>query len=326
MLWAVLVVVQSGLLVASALVAQGWAAHLAYKLVAMVLPLLQFLLLVLIVPLLVHEEPLVGTTAAWFTRPLSRGTLLASKAAFVTVVLVLAPLAAELVALRANDASARELGLAAAEIALTQWGVVAALGALAALTPNFARFMTWGAVVWSVQTLAASAMMVRFMLGGTDDLLEWAARPGALRASMLVSLGRPWCRAQPSSSSVPDAKARRSVVCAICGLVASLVLSVSGADLRPRRAQASTASASAALLDSDSVFAVDAFSCRPPPQPERSARADCMRSAHGHLCGSTARATLGVPGRRRRARRTRGFVLPPSTSDPGREAWAEPPW
>jgi hypothetical protein len=78
-LWAVLVVLQSGLLVASALVTQGWAAHLAYKLVAMVLPLLQFLLLVLIVPLLVHEEPLVGTTAASFTRPLSRGTLLASR-------------------------------------------------------------------------------------------------------------------------------------------------------------------------------------------------------------------------------------------------------
>jgi hypothetical protein len=287
-LWAVLVVLQSGLLMASALVAQGWAVHLAYKLVAMVLPLLQFLLLILIVPLLVHEEPLVGTTAAWFTRPLSRGTLLASKAAFVFVVLVLAPLAAELVALRANDARADELGLAAAEIALTQWGVVAAVAALAALTPNFARFMTWGAAVWTVQTLAASALMVRFMLGGTDDLLEWAARPGAFRASMLVSLGS----AVVAGTAVVvhqylTRRTRRSVVFAICGLVASLVLSVSGAWLRPRRAEASTASASVVLsLDPDSVFAVDAFSLQTVAQPRKkiSARADCARTAPATFC------------------------------------------
>jgi len=299
-LWAVLVVVQSGLLVASALVAQGWAVHLVYKLVAMVLPLLQFLLLVLIVPLLVHEEPLVGTTAAWFTRPLSRGTLLASKAAFVFVVLVLAPLAAELVALRANDANARELGLAAAEIALTQWGVVAALAALAALTPNFARFMTWGAFVWTVQTLAASAMMVRVMLGGTDDLLEWAAQPVAFRTSMLVSLGS----AVVAGTAVVvhqylTRRTRRSVVFAICGLVASLVLSVSGAWLRPRRAEASTASASAALsLDPDSVFAVDAFSLQTVATPRKkiSASADCVRSAPATFCEiDELRGTLKYP-------------------------------
>jgi tetratricopeptide (TPR) repeat protein len=315
-LWAVLVALQSGLLMASALVAQGWAVHLAYKLVAMVLPLLQFLLLIVIVPLLVHEEPLVGTTAAWFTRPLSRGTLLASKAAFVFVVLVLAPLAAEMVALGANDASGRELGLAAAEIALTQWGVVAAVAALAALTPNFARFMTWGAVVWTVQTLAASAMMVRFMLGGTDDLLEWAAQPGAFRASMLVSLGS----AVVAGTAVVvhqylTRRTRRSVVFAICGLVASLVLSVSGAWLRPRRAEAATASASAPLsLDSDSVFAVDAFSIHTvtPPRKKISAQADCARSAPAAFCeidelrGTLKYADGGVVP----VERARGFSLP----------------
>ena len=314
-LWVVLVVIQPGLLVASALVVQGWAAHLAYKLVAMVLPLLQFLLLVVIVPLLVHEEPLVGTTAAWFTRPLSRGTLLASKAAFVCVVLVVAPLAAELLALRANDASARELGLAAAEIALTQWGVVAALAALAALTPNFARFMTWGVVVWSFQTLAASAMMVRFMLGGTDDLLEWAARPGALRASMLVSLG--------SAVVVGTAvvvhqyltrRTRRSVVFAICGLVASLAWSVSGAWWPPRRAEASTASASAALsLDPDSVFAVDALSLQTTATPRKkiSASADCARTAPATFCEiDEFRGALKYPdGAVVPVERARGFSL-----------------
>src|SRR6185503_11811994 len=99
--------------------------------------------------------------------------------------------------------------------------------------------------IWIVQTLAASASTIRLMLGGTDALVEWAARPDALRAGMLLSLG--WAVVAGTAVVVHQyltRRTRRSVILAICGLVVSLGLSLSEAWLRPRRAQAATPSAS----------------------------------------------------------------------------------
>src|ERR1700744_1256178 len=53
------------------------------------LPQLEMLLLFLFVPFVVLKDPLVGTTGFWLTRPISRSTLLRSKALFIAVALVL---------------------------------------------------------------------------------------------------------------------------------------------------------------------------------------------------------------------------------------------
>jgi tetratricopeptide (TPR) repeat protein len=286
-LWSILIVLQAALLATSAFVSRGWALHLAYKLVAMLLPLLQILAMVVIVPLLVHEEPLVGTTAAWFTRPLSRRMLLASKTSFILAALVVAPLAAELVALKVNDARPSELALAAAEIALTQCGLVAALAALAALTPNFARFMTWGAAVWIVHTLAASGLMIRSMLGGAEGLLALADR-AALRTSMVVSLGSALVAgAAVVAHQYLTRRTRRSVVIAVCGLVASFLLSMDWTWKRPLRPAAPTGRGVVQLwVDPESVSSMDAFSLQTLAHPRKkvSARVDCVRTPPNTFC------------------------------------------
>jgi hypothetical protein len=115
-----------------------------WKMLAQVLwmlqPLAQVVLVALLVPLLLHEDPLVDARAFWLTRPISRRTLLAAKAVFLTLVVVLPALVGELLAMGCNGLSARQLLCATPEILLAMLSKVCVLGALAALTRNFGQF------------------------------------------------------------------------------------------------------------------------------------------------------------------------------------------
>jgi hypothetical protein len=115
-----------------------------WKMIAQVLwmlqPMAQVVLVALLVPLLLHEDPLVDARAFWLTRPISRRTLLAAKAAFLALVVVLPALAGELLAMGCNGLSARQLLCATPEILLAMLSKVCVLGALAALTRNFGQF------------------------------------------------------------------------------------------------------------------------------------------------------------------------------------------
>jgi len=284
--WVLLVVAESTLLGMSGAVSRGWALHLTYKLIAMLLPLMQYLLMIVMVPLLVHEEPLVGTTAAWFTRPLSRRTLLASKTAFLLLILVLVPLGAELAALAANDARSSELARAAAEIALTRCSLVASLAALAALTPNFARFIMWGAAIWGVYTLVASAAMVRTMMSPEGILA--LADPRVLRASAVASLG---AILLAGSAAVVHQyltrRVRRSVAIAATGLVASLAFSMGWTWTRPSPASRPGGPTAVQLLvDTGSVMAMDTFSLQAAAPRRKTiwAATDCLRTPPGTFC------------------------------------------
>jgi ABC-type transport system involved in multi-copper enzyme maturation permease subunit len=59
------------------------------SMIAQLMPQLEMLLFFVFVAFVVLADPLVGTTGFWLTRPISRSTLLKSKALFAAVVLVL---------------------------------------------------------------------------------------------------------------------------------------------------------------------------------------------------------------------------------------------
>ena len=56
-----------------------FATIMTFQIISFVLPMLRVIVLVVLIPLLVHGEPLTGTTAFWLSRPLSRKTILAAR-------------------------------------------------------------------------------------------------------------------------------------------------------------------------------------------------------------------------------------------------------
>lgn len=111
-----------------------------FAMVSFLIPLLQYLTLLVIVPLLVQADAPLGTTAFWYTRPVSRAQVLIGKLLFIVLVLVLPPLIAELLVLRFNGALANHLTLAGAEIVIKQLRFIMVVAALAAVTRRFAHF------------------------------------------------------------------------------------------------------------------------------------------------------------------------------------------
>ncbi|HTM08238.1 MAG TPA: hypothetical protein VL754_07600 [Verrucomicrobiae bacterium] len=140
-------------------------------------PILQLLLPIVIIPILIHEEPLVGTTAFWFTRPLDGGTLLKSKMLFLGSILILPPLVTELVILATHGASARQLWLAAPEIFLEQLKFLAYIMVLAALTQSFARFALLGASFFIGYYLLILVYMTVVWYTGTPSFLKGPSKP-----------------------------------------------------------------------------------------------------------------------------------------------------
>lgn len=300
--WGVLILLQSFLVGTAGLGASDWIGHLAYKMAAAVIPLLQSLLVVIMVPLLVHEEPLVGTSAAWLTRPLSRRTLLGSKALFALAVFVIPPLAAELGLLAASGVSPSDMALAGAEILLTQAALVVGAAALASVTPSFARF-----VVWAVALIAAS-MLLGLALGigqlyGNPDKLWRLADPELLRAQKVVGL---FLTLLLGTTVVVHQyltrRTRRSVLVGGGGLVLLTAVQVAWSGglpppppLSPRGFDASQVEAS---VKPETVDATDALSLRASTTPRKmvSAAAECKGIPPASFCRlEELRAALKYP-------------------------------
>jgi ABC-type transport system involved in multi-copper enzyme maturation permease subunit len=144
--WLVLVAL-SFALIGSAIKPQDSEAQAFFMTLSYLVPLLQTVMLIVIIPLVIQEEPLAGTTAFWLTRPISRGTLLASKLLFTLVVLVLPPLAAEMIVLAANGASAHYLALAVPEILIGNLTLITVVALVSVVTQNFGRFAIFGGVL-----------------------------------------------------------------------------------------------------------------------------------------------------------------------------------
>jgi hypothetical protein len=162
-LWLLLVLLQAALIIPGiAEPGEDLTLQILFKVLNNLIPILQMILPIVIVPLLLHEEPLVGTTAFWFTRPIDGMMLFRSKMLFLGAVLVLPPFLTELVILGVHGASAQEVFLAVPEIALEQLNFLAYVSVLAALTQTFSRFALVGASLFIAYYVAGFIILVVF--------------------------------------------------------------------------------------------------------------------------------------------------------------------
>lgn len=143
-----------------------------FQTLSFLIPMLQYLVLLVMIPLLIHDEPLVGTTAFWFTRPISRKALLSSKSLFVGALLVLPPLFAEIVVLACNGITLRHILLAIPEILASRCVFVLIVSVFAVLTPSFARFAIVGVSFWVVVMLISWAVQIARLFFGAEEMLQ----------------------------------------------------------------------------------------------------------------------------------------------------------
>lgn len=122
--------------------------HLMFRitqpLVLQWLSALQAVLILIFVPLIVQSDPMVGTTAFWLTRPISRLSLLRAKAVLVGSVFVGIPLLLEISVLALNGLAWKDVFPAALLIALEKSAFIVPVFLVASLTGKFHEFFIAG--------------------------------------------------------------------------------------------------------------------------------------------------------------------------------------
>jgi hypothetical protein len=112
--------------------------------------------------MLIQEEPMVGTTAFWMTRPMGRGSLLLSKVLFLSVFVIVPALIATLVVGLAYGIDLTRMAPAVGDSFLTVVSMLLVAVLLAALTPNVPiYFMAGIGFVVANQLLEASKSITR---------------------------------------------------------------------------------------------------------------------------------------------------------------------
>lgn len=106
--------------------------------------MLRWAFLVAMVPLLILEEPLVGTNAFGLTRPLSWRTLLVCKTLYCLLILIALPVLVEATVLGAHHIHPRYVAMVAFEVALTNLEVILIAAVIAVFVQNFTRFVIVG--------------------------------------------------------------------------------------------------------------------------------------------------------------------------------------
>jgi hypothetical protein len=140
----------------------------------------------------IHQEPLVGTTAFWFTRPLPRADLLLSKTIYV-LLLILVPLLVQTLVFVINGVTAHDVLLAIPELFLRQFSWIILVATLAVLTPNFARFAIIGASALVVWYLGLFVLEMFLLMRHPESLASTAASltssRGVVSSGVVISLG-----------------------------------------------------------------------------------------------------------------------------------------
>lgn len=216
-LWAVLMLLD--LLVAGILLGRLTSVrdYRIARVVAFVLPPLQTLLLVISVPLIVHEDPTVGTTSFWLTRPIRPRTMLAAKAASVAGLFVVAPTLVEVAVLRLHGILPPDIGLATPEVLLSWTWWATTVAALAVLTQNFARFALVGAVVTVTSILLSLAEVAANLYLGRprvseENFVALASSQSLVQSFLYVAVGGAVVAHQYLTR-----RTRRSVLMALAG-------------------------------------------------------------------------------------------------------------
>jgi hypothetical protein len=151
-----------------------------------VLLLLRLLSTGFLAALIIQRDPLVGTTAFWLTRPISRTTLFAGKFVSLVTVLVALPWVVVLITWWSMGALASDVVRAANAVAVEQ-GVVTLLAVMAAcLTSSLTHFVV--ALVAGFALVGAAGGLVQPMALRLWPLLVW--QPDVFIVALLV-LGLP---------------------------------------------------------------------------------------------------------------------------------------
>ena len=148
-LWFFFVLVQFGLAAWTVNPADLVGSGLYGQIVGMV-PSFHALIVFILIPLLVFQEPPVGTTATWLTRPLPPGTILGSKLAAIAILVAL-PLLGQCAVLASHHVIPRDVALAGFQIALTEASWISLAIGLAVLCPNFGVFLVAAAGLYVIQ-------------------------------------------------------------------------------------------------------------------------------------------------------------------------------
>lgn len=194
-LWVLLVLAQFVLVgMGSRAEPDNVAAQISYQMITMMLPFLQAVLLLVMIPVLVHDEPLVGTTAFWYTRPIPRLLLLWSKALFIGIAFIIFPAVVELTVMAANSVPLRELAGIAPEILYDSLKLTIPIFALAALTLNFARFAITGVALYiGLSVLYLAIYLIGLYVRGVEETVgqsqTLALSRGLISGGLLVVAG-----------------------------------------------------------------------------------------------------------------------------------------
>ena len=108
---------------------------------------LQYLMIIVIVPMLIHVDALVGNSAFWLTRPISRKELLVSKISFILVFLILIPLLSEMAVFINNGVAVKFILLAIPQIVYEKLYFIVPVFILATLTRKFSKFALVGIII-----------------------------------------------------------------------------------------------------------------------------------------------------------------------------------
>ena len=142
-------------------------------LVTQLLNLVDAVMRVAIVAKLVHEDSVVGSTAFWLSRPVSGGRLLASKAIFLVLAVVVPPIVVQL-------AVTSQVGIS--PLTMTEVFVLPVLTAaflmmLAVLTPSLTKMAALGAILAGVAIVGFLGLSWFAMPLAEDFMYEDALRP-----------------------------------------------------------------------------------------------------------------------------------------------------
>jgi hypothetical protein len=201
---------------------EGLGPQLAVEQLTWMLWIVDMLLTVLVVSRIVHDEPLVGHDAFWITRPLSPRSLLAAKLVLLAAFLVVLPVAAEALIMRAFHA--RLSGVAAAIPSLTRYvfaliGIVGAFAAASAFSLAIAMFVATddtgesaarlpdptGAVILMVTAAAGALAVVAYQYHRRRVGRALIVAAVALAASVIVPALWPWSLAPALAAPPPGA-------------------------------------------------------------------------------------------------------------------------
>ncbi len=154
LVWLLLILAQSALGIGGHnLAAEYLEFQMLLPLLAKLISFLQGLMVIVIVPLIIQDDSIVGTTAFWFTRPIPRKGLLFTKSCLVLILLAIPPLIAEIFVLSAHGATIYYLLLAVPEIFIEKLAFIIPFVILAALTPKFSRYALVGIIIFAVFTV-----------------------------------------------------------------------------------------------------------------------------------------------------------------------------